>query len=61
MIALPSRSCPEGVSTAAADARVNVRAAMAIVPSTTASPITSASEKVSTVTARATKTMASPR
>ena len=47
MIALPSRSCPEGVSTAAADARVNVRAAIASVPSTTASAITSASEKLS--------------
>ena len=56
MIALPSRSCPDGDSTAAADARVNVRAAIASVPSAAASAITSASEKLSTVAARATKT-----
>ena len=61
MIAFPSRSCPEGVSTAAADARVNVRAAIASVPSTTASAITSASEKLSAVTASATNASASPR
>ena len=61
MTALPWRSCPAGVSTAAAEARVNARAAIASVPSTIASAITSTSEKFSAVSASAVNVSASPR
>ena len=61
MIALPWRSWPAGLRTAAADARVKARAAIASVPSTIASATTSTSEKLSAVRASAMNVSASPR
>ena len=59
--ALPCRSWPAGVSTAAADARVKARAAIASVPSTIARATTSTSEKLPDVRASTVKVTASPR
>ena len=61
MTAFPWRSWSAGVRTAAAEARVNARAAIASVPSTIASEITSGNEKLAAVSASAVKVTASPR